>query len=74
MQILRHFTKWVLRLDSKAEPAESESNGDRPDCPAAEAVQKYIRLSPDAAVAGQKRLSQESKNCSQAYEKTRFVV
>ncbi|WP_238316670.1 hypothetical protein, partial [Faecalibacterium gallinarum] len=60
VQILWCFPEWVLRLYPQSEPSEPKSVDYRPDRPAAEEVQKYIWLSPDASVAGQKRLSQES--------------
>ena len=74
VQVLWRFPEWVLRLHPQSEPSEPKSADYRPDRPAAEEVQKYIRLSSDASVARQKRLSQESKNCPQTYENQRIVV
>lgn len=62
------FLEWVLRLHPQSEPSEPKPGHHRSDHPTAEAMQKHIRLSPDADLAGQKRLSQES------YESKRFAV
>ena len=62
------FLEWVLRLHPQSEPSEPKPGNYRSDHPTAEAMQKHIRLSPDADLAGQKWLSQES------YESKRFAV
>lgn len=60
VQGLWHFSERILRLYPQTAPSGPKPGDYRPDYPAAEAMQKHIRLSADAVLAGQKRLSQES--------------
>ena len=41
VQVLWRFPEWVLRLYPQSEPSEPKPDHYRPDCPAAEEMQKY---------------------------------
>ena len=74
VQVLWRFPKRVLCLRSASEPSRPKSSDHRPNRTAAEAMQKHLWLSQDAALAGQKWLSQERKDNPSTYEKARFSV
>lgn len=74
VQVLWRFPKRVLCLRSASEPSRPKSSDHRPNRTAAEAMQKHLWLSQDAALAGQKWLSQERKDNPSTYEKARLSV